>query len=258
MAATGVSARAALDDCIGFELLAQAAAARGYADRPEVAEAREVETVRATIDHQFVSRFARPEDIPDSETRAHWDQYKDLLYNVPELRSADYVRIEVDPALERGGAEDRAAQALADRIYQATRDLTDLTAARLQEIAVSVVDGHPVAASQKPFIFPLRGRAVEEFADAAFAIPAVGRVSPPTRTRWGWDVILLVQIFPRKSATYEQALPEIRAKLFELSRRRAFHEWTNRLMGGRPTIDERWLERLTHAGADDPLRGETP
>ena len=38
--------------------------------------------------------------------------------------------------------------------------------------------------------------AVPEYREALFAIPRLGTVSPPTRTPWGWDIILWYDVWP--------------------------------------------------------------
>ncbi len=246
MAATGAEAHAALDQCIDFELLARAAEKRGYADRPEVREARKVETVRAVIDKEFVANFSSPEDIPEADLRQYWNAWKDR-FDHPEIRLVQYVRVEVDEKLPRGGPEDVAAHDSAERIYRALKDRAPLTAGELADTAREIAGDQKLSMSKQPYAMPRHGVAVEEFAAAGFAIPAVGQLSPPTRTQWGWDLLLLTKIIPAEHKTFEQAKPELRQRIFGFSRAQAFHEWTNRLLGGRPDIDVDWLRRLTRA-----------
>jgi len=63
------------------------------------------------------------------------------------------------------------------------------------------------------------------YADALFAIPAIGRTSPPVRTPWGWDVILYSDVVPEEhqpeSKIVSEVLPEVKRVFFP--------QWTNQV-----------------------------
>ena len=242
VAAHNLSKAEAVSQCIDFALLAQEAAARGYADHPEVSDARKTETVRALIDGDFTASFATPDDVPEEYLREHWKQWANRLYNVPEHRTAEWVRIQAQ-GVARDSAEDLAARAISEDLYAALADKRDLTVTEFRRIATEAANGHPLAVNPRPFEFARRGGALPAFADATFAIAEVGRVSTPTRTKYGWDVILLTKIVPARSATYTQALPEMRERIFTMSRRRAFARWMVKSTGD-PEFDDDRLERL--------------
>ncbi len=249
MRALGVARTAALEQCIDFELLAQAANQRGYGADPEVVDAMRTEAVRQLLQRDFAATHARPEDLPPGLLDAAYEQNK-RRFQHPEYRFAHYVRAEVDASEPLGSAADRAAERAARRIYLALRGERGLTPQRFYELAAAAAEEGARIVSDEgkaAFDFPRHGRAVEPFAAAAFAIPEVGMVAPPARTEWGWDVILLTRIMPAADVSREQA----GTVLFASLRRNAFLNWINeRVPPAAVEIDREALEALTHAEQD--------
>jgi len=64
------------------------------------------------------------------------------------------------------------------------------------------------------------GGLVDEYAKPLFAIPEVGRTTGPVRTPWGWDVILMTELFPATNPSpaelAEAALPDVKRSYFPL------------------------------------------
>lgn len=217
-AAAGKDLRAALDDCVAFELLAQEALRRGYLAAPEVAEAGRREMVRGLIAADFTPTLDDPADIPAADIRWLWDRQLESSYNKPERRRATYCRVGVKKKTPRGGERDMLARAYAEQIHRAMRGLRfspELLALTCQlasggrKVRTTIQETEPFAEDGR---YP-GGRYAREFAAAAFAVDQVGHVSPPTRTEWGWDIVLLTDIRPPESATLAEAEPEIREML---------------------------------------------
>jgi hypothetical protein len=59
------------------------------------------------------------------------------------------------------------------------------------------------------------------YAAALYAIPEVGRTAGPTRTKWGWDIILFAQDVPAANPSDS----EIVAEVLRDGRRLAFPAW---------------------------------
>jgi hypothetical protein len=229
---TGRDRRQALEDCIGFELLAAEARRRGYLDHPDVRAARRRESVRALLHRDFEPGFDGPEDVPDTDIDRIWTARSvQSGYNHPEYRFTVHVNAPVSGG-ESGTERERAARALADEIHRALRDERDLRPADFLSRALAIAGARLLEAHPQVFNFPLRGRAVPPFADAAFAIPQVGSISAPVRTPWGWSIILLVKILPERHTSRAEAEPEIRQRIFTPARRRAFLRWYERLAAG--------------------------
>jgi len=223
-AAHGIGARAALEQCIDFELLAQEAARRGLAADPEALHVRTTEMVRALVMTDYGTTMDEPSDIPAADLRALWDQKIQHLYNKPERRRATYCRVPIAEK-RRGTPADGEARALAARVHRAMGRSID--AERFAATCASASGGRAELPPKplKPFASDGRyagGRNVPEFTAAAFSVPA-GRPADPIRTRWGWDIVLWDAVVPEVHATpaeiAEQALPEIK--------RAYFPQWVN-------------------------------
>ncbi len=235
---------AALDECVDFELLAQEAQRRGLAAHPAVLETRKREVVRVFIASQFTKSFAGPEDVPESDLRLVYKRIRGR-YDHDEYRTAVYARAEVDKKAPRQGPADLAAKTLASDVYRALRNKRNLTPDEFKSIALTTAEPRTLSMGMRPFSFPRRGRAVKEYADAAFAIPEVGRVSVPTRTQWGWDIILLTKIMPEVHRSYADVKGELAKEIFDESRRQAFLRWSHTLSKGKKIdIDEDVFAKL--------------
>jgi len=256
-AAHHLDVHAALDECISFELLAREAERRGYASRPEVLEARRNEAARAFIDHDFAPTMAGPDDVPMSEVTAFYQQYRDQLYVHPEWRTSYHVLARLPFKTPVDTPQDRQAHALIDEIDAAITDRRDLDAAELERIA------RQVAGERKLTIEEVPGRLRESldpaYRDALYALPArPGALSRPVRSAFGWHLILLTGIEPPLDLTVEQAAADIRGKIFEAVRRRAFQRWVAGFVKGPAWVDEGELARLAaadQAGAPAPSAG---
>ncbi len=248
--AAGGGVQEALSACIGFELLAKRAEELGYAERPEVIEARKREAARVLMTEEFAADFAEPADVPHAHLEELWPQAR-RRFDHPEHRFTVYVRAPFPEDAEPGSDAEQNARALAEEIYREMRDLEGLDETRFAALAREIAGDRAIERGE-PFDFSRHGRADESFAEAAFAIEEVGAVSPPTRTPWGWDVILLTRVEPETRKGFEEALPRLRELVFEPSRRRAFLEWVDEISGAfRIEVHAENLDRLAELG--DPL-----
>jgi hypothetical protein len=232
---------AAVAQCVDFELLAQEAARRGYVATGEVGDARKREAVRRFVVAEYAGTIRSFDDLPTEVTARALAKARELA-ELPEFREAVYVRA---PALDvpSGSPDDLWAKGLAEEIHAALAGKTDLTADQFRAIASEVAHGRMIE-SGKPFSFSRHGRAVEEFAAATFAIPAVGMVSQPTKTKWGWDVILLTRLRPKSDKTDDQ----IKAELFPELRKAYFNVWAHRFSKDLEIlVDEDRLTELVEA-----------
>lgn len=247
-AAHGLEARAALDECIDFELLAQAADRAGHRVDADVLDVREREAVRALIDHTFVVSFDSPEDVPMEHVRSYYDEVKyQKFVRLAEWRETQYARIQLARDVAVGSVEDLEAQAIANRIYAAMKHRTDLTADEFLEQARAIAAPTEVGQERSPFSFAKKSGILPVYIDATWEIAEPGMIHAPIRTRFGWDVILLTQILPPKNITIEEAKAEIQQTIYEVSRARSFMAWSNELGSGKPEIDLPMLERLAAA-----------
>jgi hypothetical protein len=220
-AARGATRDAALAECIDFELLAQAAQARDLALDPDVVLATRTALVSELVGHEYEDKYQRPEDFGPFWTRSI--ERNKGRFDHPEARGSVYVRIDV--AKDATAEIDADAKRAIDRIYAALANERGLMKPHVEEIARRVAGDDPrlKIAAVPPDI--QRGRLHELYVGALFAIAEIGRVSPPVRTPWGWDIVLWDSVVPAVRATpaelVAKALPEIK--------RSYFPQWVNQV-----------------------------
>ncbi len=232
--------RAALDECVAFELLAQAAEAQGFASDPDVGEATRAALVDQLVETAFENRYRTPADLADVIGKI-LDRNTDRL-STPEGRASAYARVPIAPDAPED--RDAAARALAGRIAAALADETGLFPIHLDETARRLAAGSGLTVEFATTEVLPRANLVNSYADALFTIREVGRIArEPVRTQWGWDVILLTRLIPARERTRE----ELAAEAFPDVRRSYFQVWVNgivRSLGVEIVIDQAQLARL--------------
>ena len=224
----------ALDECIAFELLAQEADKRGLADDAEVVDATRTAIVNRVVELGFEQKYTKPADI--GERLEKWKRDNAWRMHRPELRASAYIRVL--------GPDDQA-RPVAQAIHDKLANETGLFKVNLDE-AVAGMPASPAievaAVSDKP-----KDQLVPEYSNVLFAIPEVGRIGGPVKTKWGWDVILWTGGLPAKEMTAdemaESAFPEMRRSLFPI--------WVAQIardLGLKPEIDPAQLARLDEVG----------
>jgi hypothetical protein len=242
----GKSKQVALDECIGFELLAQEADTRGLAKDPEVVDATRSALVNRLVETGFEDRYQTPADLADV-MKAHIDRNRARL-KAPELRSSAYVRFNLPPKAPPD--QDAKARELIEGFAAKIANEEGLTAAHLDDLAKAHFGTATKVEVAVVEHFPKLGLALG-YRDALFDIPEVGRTHPnAVRTQWGWDTILLTGIRPAMTYTPEEAATEA----FPEVRRGYFTFWVDQIaksLGVRITLDEKAIARL-----DDEIKPE--
>lgn len=238
-AARGATRDEALAQCIDFELMAQAAEARGLAMDPDVVLATRTALVSQLVAREYEDKLTKPSDFGAFWTRSL--ERNRGRFDHPEARGSVYVRVDV--AKNSPPAVEQAAKQRIDKIYAALAHERGLMKPHLEEIA-KATDGANAdlkIAAAPPDI--RHGRFDETYSAALFAVPEIGRVSPPVRTPWGWDVILWDSVVPEVHATQDEivaaAMPEIK--------RSYFSHWVNQIaksLGVRIEVVEKNLPLL--------------
>jgi|GEM_PF-2641804 len=232
----------ALQQCIDFELLAQEAQRRGFATGRALVELRKREAVRTFIEKDFAPTFSSPKDVPEDELRKAYERTKPR-YVHPEFRRVTFVRALYAKNTPFGSPADIAARTRINKIYQALKGPRvfawrvpryDLEMEQLQFIARREIgeadQQHLYIPPQGAFSFKRWGPVHESFRKPAFEIPREHMISPPVRTPWGWDIILLLNIIPPKNDSFEDAKPDLQKFLFANARGRAFLRWAEQFI----------------------------
>jgi len=247
----GIDARAALDQCVEFELLAQAAAPR-YATSRSVHDAQRREEVRTFLRRDFEPSSDEPSDIPEAWVRDHlWSNRNiKIAYVHPEYRVAAYALAKFKPIGPKKiltPAHDAEMRKLAEDWDAALPPVVDVDT--LRAITKEV-------AGDRPFDFldsyntPLRGRSVPEFADALFALKKPGQRSGVVRSNYGYFIIMLREVMPAEDQSLAEALPDLREKIYAQWRPRAFADFVETLVT-KATI-ERHEDALSKVELDIP------
>lgn len=213
-AARGATKQQALDQCIGFELLAQRATT--HATDADVVEATKTALVSELVAHEYEDKFTKPADFGDFWTKSV--EHNKQLIDHGEARASAYVRVPV----KKGASpdEDAAAHALADDLAKKLAGASGLTGPHLQDIATKLVDGRGTIEYQPVPAYLDNGGLDPVYAKALFAIPEVGRTSQAVRTPWGWDIVLFSEVFPAEHLTPDEVakkmLPEVKRSYFNV------------------------------------------
>lgn len=211
--------RQALDECLGFELLAQEAAARRLAGDPAVQEARRTAAVSRLIELEIDDKVQTAAGFPPAFAarvleRNRWRMHRE------DYRASAFARFLVPASEPTDGPVDRAARAAAERVAAALADQRGLFPDHLMAKARELAGGQPLQEGSAELSDA--ARLVRPYSEALFAIPEIGRTSQPVRTEWGWDVILWTGQLPPRDIS-EAALA---AELFPDSRLAYFTAWS--------------------------------
>jgi hypothetical protein len=213
-AARGASKQDAIEQCIDFELMAVEAEKRGYAIDHDVVIATKTALVSELVAREFEDKFQRPEDFG-----TFWSKSLDKnagRFDHPEARGSVYARIVVPKTAPP--ADDAAAKRLIDELYAALANERGLMRAHVADIAKRVIGTRGKLSVDEVAPDVRHGRLYDGYSAALFAIPEIGRVSPPVRTPWGWDIILWSSVVPEVHATpaeiVDKALPDIKRSYF--------------------------------------------
>jgi hypothetical protein len=222
--------RAALDELIALELLAEEARRRGLGADPEVIRVGRRERVRRLVD-SFAARTDEVAEIPASDVDTIWNRAEvQLALNHGELHHVGFVRVHVrkqdTPEQQERAlrlAEEMRAHLIAFRPPTFEAFQKEANAYHQRRSGKPVEGGRPLAIEEASNVDP-------HFKKAALALRTPGELSPVTRTRWGWDILYFVQLIPERRTTRAEADAELRSRIHEDWRRMAFLRWLDPLV----------------------------
>ena len=246
-----VDVKAALDDCIALEVAAHEAARRGLDRDPDVIERTEQAMVSRLIDRDFAARYRTAQDLPAAFVdpimkRNEWRLGHD------EYRGSFFARVDApEQTAPPGSPADVAAEQIARAAYATLAGRKDLFPGDVER-AVRAAAGPAVAVTAKPFP-PTTGDNVKPYYRATlFGLAAVGEVSAPVRSPWGWDLVLWTSVLPALTQTRDDIL----GQLFEPMRQAYFIEWAGAAGSGHQIeliADRATAERLLGGGEPAPM-----
>ena len=217
---SGQPRRQALHSLIQRELLAQEAIRRGYDRRQDTTLAFKRAMANLFIRREFGDGITR-ETIP-----------RDVVQRAYDLNRSRYVHEEIvllAHIVVMAGAEDDAARhGKARRLIAEVRSRAQQSArseAAFKQIAEDLSRDTTFNIKAESLATALRGTTVPEFADAAFALRRAGDLSPVVKTKFGYHVIYFKSRVPAENKPLSSVEDEIRDRIFEEYRRKAFDDW---------------------------------
>jgi hypothetical protein len=211
----------ALAQCVDFELLAQAADARGIATDPEVALATRTALVSQLVAKEYEDKYQKPADFGPA-----WDtmlQRNRIKFDHVEYRGSAYARINVDK--KATPEEDARAHAIVEEIATKLTGERGLSPPQFFDIAQQVAAGRATVSTAVVTPYS-RGGLDKPYEDALFSIPEIGETSPhAVRTKWGWDVVLFNDIVPEQHDPADKIESEMLPEL----KRQYFGTWANQI-----------------------------
>lgn len=228
-----VSPRAAAEDLIVVEVMAQEAESRRLGTAPEVRQAMAEAALPLYLKRTFEVE-ATPATIPLAFLQKVYERNTGF-YQHPELRAADHILVAA-PGFVRPaeGDQENAARALVERIAGDLAERPPKDAADFRgRVDLWRNDAKAAGLEIKAETLQTFARAGvfdPTFSAAAFAIPAVGDISPLVDTRYGFHLIRLEQIVPAKDVGFEAARPEIAERMLSEYRAMEFRKRTDALL----------------------------
>lgn len=216
------SPREALDQCIAFELLAQAADARGLAGDREVVDARRAALVNRLVETDFEQRYRTAADLKEA-VDAVWPRVAYRMHLI-QLRASTFARFVVP---DKAPADvDARARAAAAQLAAELAGQTGLFNLHLIEAAQRIAKSDPSLKLEYDNVKPThQDGLVDEYAKALYAIPEVGETTKAFRTPWGWDVVLWTGGIEPKDTSRDDLIAELLPDL----RRRQFQLWATQI-----------------------------
>ncbi len=211
--------RVALDECIGFELLAREAARRRLGAARDVAEARRAAAVNRLVELEIDDKIQTPAQLPAPFWARILERNRWRMHRV-DYRASAFIRFSVSENAPADGPEDRAAKAAADRLAAALAGERGLFRNHLQAKAAEVAQGQRF--EDGAIDVKDADRLVPPYSKALFSLSEIGTTSQPVRTQWGWDVVLWTKDLPPREISEAQLAEE----LFPDTRLAYFTAWS--------------------------------
>lgn len=162
--------------------------------------------------------------VDDAEVKDYYDENKHQFLR-PQLYEASHILIKVDPASSK---EERAQlKSRADTLYERAQSGEDF-----YNLAYYESDDRSKYVGGKLGSFHA-GQTVAEF-DQALKGMASGEISEPVKTMYGYHIIRLDSVEPKRQLSFDEAAVLIRANMEKKLRQEIYDEWMTSLQAKYP------------------------
>jgi len=208
--------RGFVDDQIRFELLVRAALERGMARDPDVVRAAQKVMVRRLLQVDLDASLGAP-PVDEAQLATYYAAHSDD-YRQPEMRRIAHVQL---APTEEGRAE---AQSLNARLLAKPDDaaLFHRLVSRYSRDAESAGRGGELAFATQDELVDSYGLT---FADRVFGLAPGAFASTPVQSTRGWHLVKLVAVREARVRPLEVVRDEIRDRLLQDARARAFDQY---------------------------------
>lgn len=189
-------------------VLARQAQASGADQSPEAQ--RYLKLVQERALSEVTLRMVGLEDVPDAaalQAYAH-SEYKAQpeRFTTPDQVHARHILLRVAD----NGSDDAAVKARAEELLARIQGGADFA-----QLASELSDDKGSGARGGDLGTFAKGKMVQEFEDAAFALQAPGALAGPVKTRFGYHLIQLVERVPGQLRPFEDVLPQLSAEVLK-------------------------------------------
>lgn len=207
-----------LEEMVRFEAMAQEAERRGYDKDPEVVRVMRQQMISKFMEKEFDAKHTAA-DVPDAAVEKYYREHSEEFSKKDEVLVGEIVvkdKTKADKVL----VDAKALTPSAGVDQKAFRDMVT----RYSEDAASKAQGGVV-----PFFSADSTAHPKTVVEAAFALRAVGDVSPPVATDEGWVILTLLQKRPGFDRPLVEVRLQIQERLFRDVRAQAFEKFVAEL-----------------------------
>ncbi|MEE2787981.1 MAG: peptidyl-prolyl cis-trans isomerase [Myxococcota bacterium] len=230
--------RDGLEKLIDFEVLAAAAQKAGFEDEPSVMHRRREVMVQKFLTGWFEPKWTA-KTLPEPLVKRSYEANRGRFVR-PQLRVADHLLVTQNKKRPADPVVDKKAKQLADDIYGALR--TTAMPSRDAFVALASTYADRAAAlglsvlGQDLGRFAKKGRYDPKFTEPVFEATTVPSIMPPFVTRFGYHIVRLDSVLPKKNESFAAAEGDLRVRIVPEVRTMKLIELTDELAAELPKL----------------------
>lgn len=239
-----------LDSMIRFELLAQAAVAKGLDKDPDVIRAAKQVMTQKLMQVEFEEGMDK-NDIPEAELRKYYEE-NSSEYNKPAMRRASHILIKVTEDAKDSAV--KKAKQKAEKIYKEALS-SKKNPNSFRKLAKKYSDDKATKDHGGDLGYFSKteegGQMLKEFSEVAFSMDKINDISKPVRTKMGFHIIRLTGKRDKITRSFEQVKTQIQHRIFKERRKKKFDDFIEDLnKNAKIEINEKLLESYNPIGAN--------